>query len=271
MTEEITFTMKTEEKLSTSTTEPSTISIAKTSSSTRNPTTTFPKEPSIAFTTGPTTTEPLTTSTTDSSTTATTEIPTTSTTKTTTTSTIVPLPYATTEKPTTSTTKKTTISTKVPSTFATTELSITSTNTGKLVETTRETSASPLSTKDTTVDNVITQGENEIALNEKIVSKQKETQVSTTHISETTVSTHIDKHYECSVNAAIFFDSKREIWLFFDRYIQKYTSVNDLTTSNFQKENLADIFRDAPAQLDAGYFVGSNTILIKGKDCLSFN
>lgn len=237
MTEEITPTMKTIEKLSTP--EPSTTSTTKPSSSTRNPTTTFPKEPSTAFTTGSSTTEPLTTSTTDST---------------------------TTEIPTTSTTKTTNSSSIIPSTYATTELSITSTNTKKLVETTRETSALPLSTRDTTtVGNGITQGETAVALNEKLVSEQKENQVPTSQISDTTVSTNIDKHYECSVNAAIYLDSKQEIWLFFDQHIQKYTSVNDLTTSNFQRENLADLFKDAPAQLEAGYFDGTNTILIKGK------
>ncbi|XP_071170882.1 uncharacterized protein [Mytilus edulis] len=246
MTEEITPTMKTIEKLSTP--EPSTTSTTKPSSSTRNPTTTFPKEPLTAFTTGSSTTEPLTTSTTDSTTTGTTEIPTTSTTKTTNTSSII------------------------PSTYATTELSITSTNTKKLVENNRETSASPLSTRDTTtVGNGITQGETAVALNEKKFSEQKENQVPTSQISETTVSTNIDKHYECSVNAAIYLDSKQEIWLFFDQHIQKYTSVNDLTTSNFQRENLADLFKDAPAQLEAGYFDGTNTILIKDQKVYTFD
>ncbi|XP_063435605.1 location of vulva defective 1-like [Mytilus trossulus] len=256
MTDEITSKMKANEISSTP--EPPTTSTTKPSSSTRNPTTTFPKEPSTAFTTGLSTTESLTTSTTESTTTTTTEIPTTS----------------TTELSTTSTTRQTTTPTIVLSTYATTELSTTSTNTEKLAETTRETSASPLSTRDTTtVDNVITQGENAAALNEKLVSKQKETQVPTTQISETetTVSTNIDKHYECSVNAAIYFDSKGQIWLFFDKHIQKYTSVNDLTTSNFQRENLADILKDAPAQLDAGYFDGTYTILIKDQTVYTYD
>lgn len=81
----------------------------------------------------------------------------------------------------------------------------------------------------------------------------------------TTVSTTTIISYTCSVDAAIYRISNGEIWLFFDKYIQIYTSVNDLTTSNFRREDLTNIFTDAPSKVDAGYSDGTNTMLVKGK------
>ncbi|XP_063431172.1 uncharacterized protein LOC134713827 [Mytilus trossulus] len=84
-----------------------------------------------------------------------------------------------------------------------------------------------------------------------------------TSLKATTVSTTTTISYTCSVDAAIYSISNGEIWLFFDKYIQIYTSVNDLTTSNFRREHLTDIFTDAPSKVDAGYSDGTNTMLVK--------
>ena len=68
----------------------------------------------------------------------------------------------------------------------------------------------------------------------------------------------------CKVDAAVNVAINNEIWFFIGNYIQIYSSMNDLTSLNFRKENIVSIFPEIKTPVDAGYFDGTNTIIIKG-------
>ena len=89
--------------------------------------------------------------------------------------------------------------------------------------------------------------------------------ITTTILQTTTDRTTVASiSYRCSVDAVIYASTLSEVWLFMDGYIQIYSAISDLTTTNFRREKITDIFIDGPSSLEAGYFDGTNTVLIKG-------
>ena len=89
--------------------------------------------------------------------------------------------------------------------------------------------------------------------------------ITTTILQTTTDRTTVESiSYRCSVDAVIYASTLSEVWLFMDGYIQIYSAISDLTTTNFRREKITDIFIDGPSSLEAGYFDGTNTVLIKG-------